>query len=104
MEKMKRPTASRIHSFLLLIASCLMLCGAQAQQARYKAIWEPVNYPDDFNLRSVYFVNDRVGWVGGAARGGQGGIILYTADAGEHWEIQLGDPKSTEEGRLKSSG
>lgn len=99
-EEMQRPTASRTHPFLLLVASCLMLCagGAQAQQAKYKAIWEPVNYPDDFNLRSVYFVNDRVGWVGGAARDGKGGIILYTADAGERWDIQLGDPKSDEEG------
>ncbi len=66
---------------------------AQAQP-KYKGIWEPVNYPDDVNLYSVYFVNDKVGWAAGR---GQGGFILHTTDAGEHWEIQLGDPNSNED-------
>lgn len=67
---------------------------SSAPEPKYKGIWEPVNYPDDVQLKDVYFVNDKVGWVAGK---GQGGIILHTADGGEHWDIQLGDPNSNEE-------
>jgi photosystem II stability/assembly factor-like uncharacterized protein len=85
---------------ILLAAAGLILSPAdlQAQQAKFKAIWEPVNYPDDFRLGSVYFANDQVGWIGGTGAGSNGGVILYTADGGEHWDIQLGDPKSNEAG------
>jgi photosystem II stability/assembly factor-like uncharacterized protein len=67
---------------------------AAAPEQKYKGIWEPVNYPDDVNLYSVYFVNDKVGWAAGR---GQGGFILHTTDGGAHWEIQLGDPNSAED-------
>jgi len=67
---------------------------SSAPEPKYKGVWEPVNYPDDVQLKDVYFVNDKVGWVAGK---GQGGIILHTADGGEHWDIQLGDPNSNEE-------
>ena len=67
--------------------------GASAAQTNVKGIWEPVNYPDDVQLTSVYFVSDKVGWASGK---GAGGIIVHTTDGGEHWDIQLGDPKSNE--------
>jgi len=67
---------------------------SSAPEPKYKGIWEPVNYPDDVQLYSVFFVNEKVGWASGK---GHGGFILHTKDGGEHWEIQLGDPNSNEE-------
>jgi hypothetical protein len=58
---------------------------------KYKAIWEPMNYPDDVSLEDVFFANDKVGWIAGK---GTGGFILHTGDGGQHWEVQLGDPHS----------
>jgi len=70
------------------------IAAASAPEQKYKGIWEPVNYPDDVTLLSVYFVSEKEGWAAGK---GKGGIILHTADGGEHWDIQLGDPDSNEE-------
>lgn len=67
---------------------------SQPSQTTYKGVWEPVNYPDDVHLSSVYFVNEKTGWAAGK---GQGGFILHTADGGEHWEVQLGDPGSSDD-------
>jgi hypothetical protein len=67
------------------------------EQARYKAIWEPVNYKEDLEFTDVFFVNDKVGWVSGDAGGGlKGGVILHTQDGGDNWTIQLGDPQSSQ--------
>lgn len=63
-----------------------------ATAAQSKGIWEPINYPDDVDLGSVFFVNDQVGWIGGK---GSGGFLLHTTDGGNHWDIQLGDPHSS---------
>jgi photosystem II stability/assembly factor-like uncharacterized protein len=113
---MKPTNALRSHFVsIFLVAAWLMLAvsGSRAQQPavkkappratapvvssaaepKYKGIWEPVNYPDDVQLHSVYFVSDKVGWASGK---GNGGIIVHTTDGGEHWDIQLGDPKSNE--------
>ena len=67
-----------------------------ADQPDFKGIWEPINYPDDLILTSVFFVTDQIGWIAGHAGSGNGGFILHTEDAGEHWVMQLGDPKSTD--------
>ena len=57
---------------------------------RFKAIWEPVNYKQDLELQSVYFVTPDIGWVSGAA-----GTILKTTDGGTTWTPQLGgDPQN----------
>ena len=63
---------------------------------KFKAIWEPVNYPQDAELTSVYFTNADVGWVTGLKRtdAGEGGFIIHTTDGGEHWNLQMGDPLS----------
>ena len=63
-------------------------------QAKFKAIFEPVNYPEDAELRDVFFVSRDVGWVVGlaASDSGEGGLILHTTDGGEHWNVQLGGP------------
>ena len=58
-----------------------------------KAIWEPVNYGEDINLGSVFFVTPLLGWVAG-----EHGTILRTTDGGAHWTAQLGgDAKSQDE-------
>lgn len=66
---------------------------ASASAQRYKGIFEPMNYPDDVTINDAFFVNDQVGWVSGR---GAGGMLLHTADGGQHWNLQLGDPKSSE--------
>jgi hypothetical protein len=60
-----------------------------------KAIWEPMNYPDDILLQDVYFANDKVGWIAGK---GPGGFIMHTADGGANWAFQMGDPHSSDPG------
>jgi photosystem II stability/assembly factor-like uncharacterized protein len=69
---------------------------ARAEQPKFKAIWEPVNYPDDLTLLDVFFVDDQVGWIGGGSGWDTGGFILQTKDGGDHWAMQLGDPKSSD--------
>jgi photosystem II stability/assembly factor-like uncharacterized protein len=61
--------------------------------SQVKAIWEPMNYPDDVTLEDVFFVNQQVGWVAGK---GTGGFIMHTSDGGKNWEIQVGDPHSND--------
>ena len=46
-----------------------------ASAAKFKAIWEPVNYTEDVPLTGVFFANANVGWVSGGATGG--GIISF---------------------------
>jgi photosystem II stability/assembly factor-like uncharacterized protein len=70
--------------------------GAKNAQPKFKAIWEPINYPDDLPLTSVFFVNDQVGWISGGRNWSEGGFILHTKDGGDHWTVQLGDPQSSD--------
>ncbi len=83
-----------------LICSVSVTCLAQRSLAassapaqKFKGIFEPMNYPDDVTVDSAYFANDQVGWVSGR---GAGGMLLHTVDGGKHWNLQLGDPKSSE--------
>jgi photosystem II stability/assembly factor-like uncharacterized protein len=66
---------------------------SSAPEPKYKGIWEPVNYPDDIEIKSVFFVNENEGWAAGK---GPGGFIVHTTDGGENWEIQLGELNSTD--------
>ena len=72
--------------------------GAKSSKAeiKLKAIWEPANVKEDIELESVHFVTPEEGWVAGGRTNMQGGVILHTADAGANWEIQLGDPQSSD--------
>lgn len=64
----------------------------QNAQAKFKAIWEPVNYKEDLSLTDVFFVSEQEGWVTG-----EHGTILHTKDGGDTWAPQLGgDPQSAE--------
>jgi len=94
-----------ITRLLTLIAVGIFLTGSSVSQTvkekpKFKAIWEPVNYPQDAELHDVYFVSPEVGWVVGMVRSdaGEGGVILHTADGGQHWDVQLGDPHSAARG------
>lgn len=65
---------------------------APATKPKFKAIWEMVNYKEDLNLTHVFFVNEKAGWVAGAAAS-----IIHTSDGGDTWTAQLGgDPQSKE--------
>ncbi|MFN3322015.1 MAG: YCF48-related protein [Bryobacteraceae bacterium] len=58
--------------------------------AKFKALWEPVNFGQDINLADVAFTSGEVGWAVGAKS-----TILHTKDGGKTWEVQLGgDPGS----------
>jgi len=60
----------------------------------YKGIFEPMNYPDDLRLNSVFFVNENEGWIGA-----DHGILVHTRDGGRSWQPQIGgDANSTENG------
>jgi len=66
---------------------------SNATSPRMKGIWEPVNYDQDLNLESVYFVTPTTGWASG-----QAGTIIKTVDGGAHWTPQLGgDPQGAGE-------
>jgi photosystem II stability/assembly factor-like uncharacterized protein len=67
-----------------------------AQSPKFKAIWEPVNYKADLKLFDVHFSDENTGWVAGGANELAGGVILYTKDAGRTWEVQYGDPQSSD--------
>lgn len=89
--------------FLLVLPVLLSAQGpakkaAPETQAKFKAIWEPVNVKEDLALTSVHFVSPDEGWVAGGATSMNGGVILHTSDGGTTWEIQLGDPASADRG------
>lgn len=70
--------------------------GSQRTETKFKAIWEPVNLKQDINLTSVAFISPEEGWVAGGRTSATGGVILHTKDGGANWEIQLGDPQSSD--------
>ena len=67
-----------------------------AEQPKFKAIWEPVNYSEDVKLTDVHFVSAEEGWAVGGKNALAGGVIIHTKDAGKTWEVQLGDPGSSD--------
>jgi photosystem II stability/assembly factor-like uncharacterized protein len=86
------------------VAACLIAIAvavgqsAEAQRGRqqgaappkFKAVFEPINYPQDVELTDVHFVSAEEGWATGAA-----GTILHTVNGGVKWDAQLGgDPQS----------
>jgi photosystem II stability/assembly factor-like uncharacterized protein len=91
----------------LLFAAAAVLAQAPAKKAgtppaksaappRFKAIWEPVNVPEDLELMSVHFVSAEVGWVSGGKDRNTGGVIYHTKDGGTTWTLQVGDPQSSD--------
>src|SRR5207253_945487 len=68
----------------------------QKTEPKFKAIWEPVNVKDDIELMSIHFTNPQEGWVAGGRSTMAGGVILHTPDSGATWDVQLGDPQSSD--------
>jgi len=64
--------------------------------AQYKGIWELVSYNADVKLFDVFFTTAEEGWVSGGKDEVRGGIILHTRDGGSHWDVQYGDPESSD--------
>lgn len=63
---------------------------------KFKGIWEPISYPDDMKWFDVFFATGDEGWVAGGATEIAGGLIIHTMDGGDHWEVQYGDPQSSD--------
>jgi photosystem II stability/assembly factor-like uncharacterized protein len=84
--------------FLPIVALDAQRAGGAAGGAKpkFKAIWEPVNVPEDLDLQSVFFVSADEGWVAGGNSAAEGGVIYHTKDGGTSWERQLGDPASSD--------
>jgi photosystem II stability/assembly factor-like uncharacterized protein len=86
--------------FLLLILLVLMSAVSFGQQPqapiKYKGIWEPVSYPDDLKWFDVFFTTADEGWVVGGMNEISGGLIIHTNDGGDHWDVQYGDPQSSD--------
>jgi photosystem II stability/assembly factor-like uncharacterized protein len=108
-------TSSARYRFVALIGLALLAAGSLADaqpapraprgsggttgrpaDAQMKGIFEPVPYPEDVQLLDVFFVNEREGWVAGGTTVMNGGVLLHTSDGGDHWDVQLGDPKSSD--------
>jgi photosystem II stability/assembly factor-like uncharacterized protein len=66
----------------------------RAEQPKFKAVFEPVNFDQDVKLFSVYCADEQSCWAAGGTSETRGGIIIHTSDAGDHWTIQTGDPQS----------
>lgn len=92
-----RRVAHLLFAAILLAAVSAPLVPAAAADAGYVGTWEAVNYPADLVLNDVFFVTPEVGWVTGGLYGNRGGgVILATRDGGASWDVQVGDPQSSE--------
>src|SRR5204862_3966492 len=69
---------------------------APSTEPKFKAIWEPANVKEDIELVSVHFTSPEEGWVAGGRTAVEGGVIFHTANGGATWEVQLGDPQSSD--------
>ncbi len=58
---------------------------ATTDQPKWKAVWEPTNYPKDISLRDVTFISADEGWAVGDKN-----TILHTTDGAKTWQVQLG--------------
>jgi photosystem II stability/assembly factor-like uncharacterized protein len=63
------------------------------ERPKFKAIWEPVPFNKDLDLKAIACVAAETCWVVGAKS-----TILFTTDGGKTWQVQLGgDPESTDD-------
>ena len=79
-----------------LAALLVPLFGQRGATPQWKGIWEPVSYPEDIHFFDAFFTTADEGWVAGGRNDIAGGIILHTSDGGDHWEVQYGDPQSSD--------
>ena len=63
-----------------------------AATPKFKAIWEPVPFNKDLDLNAITCVGPETCWAVGSKS-----TILFTANGGKTWQVQLGgDPESTD--------
>ena len=81
------------------VAFCVLAAVVVSAQApppaaqKFKAIWEPVPFTRDVNLTAIACVAAETCWIAGDKS-----TILFTADGGATWQVQLGgDPESTDD-------
>lgn len=66
---------------------------SSAATPKWKAIWEPVPFNKDIELRAIACVGPETCWAAGRK-----GTILFTSNGGKSWQAQLGgDPEATDE-------
>ncbi len=86
---MRKLSLSIVGSFLVAWAATLAAQPAaappKAEPPKWKAIWEPANYPQDLNLRDVQFISAEEGWAVGDKN-----TVLHTTDGAKTWQVQLG--------------
>src|SRR4051812_15009402 len=101
---MPLPRGMRLPAIALIVGFCIAAQPSKKQagagaadktQPKFKAIWEPVNVKEDIELQSVRFSSPGEGWVAGG-RTVMRGVILHTTDGGATWQIELGDPGSSD--------
>ena len=66
---------------------------ASSVEQKFKAIWEPVPFTKDIDLKAIACVGPETCWIAGDKS-----TILYTTNGGKTWNVQLGgDPEATDE-------
>lgn len=66
---------------------------SKSAEPKWKAIWEPVPFNRDIELRAISCVGPETCWVAGRKS-----TILFTPDGGKTWQAQLGgDPEAADE-------
>jgi photosystem II stability/assembly factor-like uncharacterized protein len=85
--------AALIHGQPKKAATPKAVPSTNAAAPKWKAIWEPVPFNKDIELRAVYCVGPETCWVAGRKS-----TILFTSDGGKSWKAQLGgDPDAADE-------
>ena len=89
---------SRASMRCLLIFTVLVICingSITSISANDAPIWESIDHPyddPDLRLRDVVFINRTHGWIVGiTSEGNSGGVILYTNNSGNSWQVQHHD-------------
>jgi photosystem II stability/assembly factor-like uncharacterized protein len=65
------------------------------EHPKFKGIFEPINYPQDINLKDVFFTDADNGWVVG-----EHSTILHTTD-GKTWKAEVGGDPSNQQPQVK---
>jgi photosystem II stability/assembly factor-like uncharacterized protein len=86
-------TLFEVAAVLLVFAGLAQGQAKKAAEPAWKAIWEPVPFNKDIELRAIACQGPERCWVIGRKS-----TILFTSDGGKTWQVQLGgDPEASDE-------